>query len=157
MRPSWFQQSFFTHRTLTKILLKKDFGIEWDIPDSHLAPGLTGRINYLNWINEVLNLVPENPNSTRQGIDVGTGASCIYPLLGNALYGWKFDATDIDEESVDASLHLIQLNRLEEHIRVHKRTPEQPLLSGFGAGFATAPITFSMCNPPFFSNADEVS
>lgn len=101
----------------------------------------------------MLNLVPENPNSTRQGIDVGTGASCIYPLLGNALYGWKFDATDIDEESVDASLHLIQLNHLEEHIRVHKRTPEQPLLTGI----ATAPITFSMCNPPFFSNADEVS
>ena len=45
-------------RTLTKVLLKRDFGLEWDMPDSHLVPGLTGRINYINWIQEVLNLVP---------------------------------------------------------------------------------------------------
>ena len=142
-------------RVLTKVLLKKDFGLEWDIPDSHLTPGLTGRINYLNWIHEVLQLVPdasETPSNNQSGIDVGTGASCIYPLLGHALYGWTFDATDIDNESVISSEHLVTLNKLDHAIQIHQRTPSQPLLTDLVA----TPVSFSMCNPPFFSSMEEV-
>jgi hypothetical protein len=32
-----------------------------------------------------------------RGLDVGTGASAIYPLLGARVYGWSFLGTDIDE------------------------------------------------------------
>ena len=28
-------------------------------------------------------------------LDIGTGASCIYPLLGHQVYDWDFVATDI--------------------------------------------------------------
>ena len=142
-------------RILTKVLLKKDFGIEWDIPNSHLTPGLTGRINYLNWIHEVLHLITtaqEDLPYSQGGIDIGTGASCIYPLLGYALYGWSFDATDIDQKSVNASRRLVTLNKLEDFIRVHQRSSLQPLLTDL----VTTPISFSMCNPPFFSTMDEV-
>ena len=135
--------------------MKKDFGLEWDIPNSHLTPGLTGRINYLNWIHEVLHLIPEILESSSQnqsGIDVGTGASCIYPLLGNALYGWTFDATDIDNESVISSEHLVALNKLDHAIQIHQRTTSQPLLTDLVA----TPVSFSMCNPPFFSSMEEV-
>lgn len=31
-----------------------------------------------------------------RGLDIGTGASAIYPLLGAKVYGWAFIATDID-------------------------------------------------------------
>jgi 23S rRNA A1618 N6-methylase RlmF len=36
------------------------------------------------------------PSLAVRGIDVGTGASAIYPLLGTSVYGWAFLATDID-------------------------------------------------------------
>lgn len=34
------------------------------------------------------------------GLDVGTGASCIYPLLGHRVYGWNFMGSDIDRWAV---------------------------------------------------------
>jgi 23S rRNA (adenine1618-N6)-methyltransferase len=33
-----------------------------------------------------------------QGLDIGIGANCIYPIIGNAEYGWSFVGTDIDEK-----------------------------------------------------------
>ncbi len=36
-----------------------------------------------------------------RGIDVGTGASCIYPLLGAKVAGWSFLATEIDAVSAE--------------------------------------------------------
>lgn len=179
-------------RTLTKVLLKRDFGLEWDMPDSHLVPGLTGRINYINWIQEVLNLVPHpggcsgkmegvsadataeertHPDevpvngvsadtttdkealTSVEGLDVGTGASCIYPLLGHSLYSWKFIATDIDPESVESARKIVVMNHLEDSIQILQRTPEQPLLKGV----VKEGMAFCMCNPPFFSSIDEVS
>lgn len=156
-------------RTLTKVLLKRDFGLEWDMPDSHLVPGLTGRINYLNWINEVLSLLPSQEGKTCNsgsvaiteattrrtivnGIDIGTGASCIYPLLGHSLYSWKFMATDIDIESIESARKIVSMNHLEDSIQIVQRTPEQPLLEGV----VKEGVDFCMCNPPFFSSAEEV-
>jgi 23S rRNA (adenine1618-N6)-methyltransferase len=31
-------------------------------------------------------------------LDIGIGANCIYPIIGNAEYGWSFVGTDIDEK-----------------------------------------------------------
>lgn len=36
-----------------------------------------------------------------KGIDIGTGASCIYPLLGNKVAGWSFLATETDVVSAE--------------------------------------------------------
>ena len=174
------------NRTLTKVLLKRDFGLEWDMPDSHLVPGLTGRINYINWIHEVLNLVQhgeeemvssvttkekdpvravplkgvltDKATETKaavavEGIDVGTGASCIYPLLGHSLYSWKFLATDIDPESVESARVIVATNHLEDSIQILQRAPDQPLLKGV----VKNRVSFCMCNPPFFSSIDEVN
>ena len=140
-----------TSRTLTKVLLKKDFGLEWDLPDTHLAPGLPGRINYLNWVHEVLKILTKDTSEVT-GIDIGTGASCIYPLLGHSLYKWKFIATDIDPESVQCAKENVERNGLEQWITVCQRTDEQPLLEGV----SPSPVDFSMCNPPFFSSVEEV-
>ena len=162
------------------------------MPDSHLVPGLTGRINYINWIHEVLNLVPHSGDcsgkmegvsadvtavekvptdavlvkgvstdittdketlASVEGIDVGTGASCIYPLLGHSLYSWKFKATDIDPESVESARKIVAMNHLEDSIQILQRTPEQSLLKGV----VKEGMTFCMCNPPFFSSIEEVS
>ena len=90
--------------------MKKDFHIDWDMPASHLCPGIPGRINYLSWLHDVLHLLPKYAQAKDPllGIDVGTGASCIYPLLGNALYHWEFIATDIDPESIASAESLVR-------------------------------------------------
>ena len=35
------------------------------------------------------------------GIDIGTGASVIYPLIGYYKYGWNFFASEINNESFE--------------------------------------------------------
>jgi len=45
-------------------------------------------------------------------LDIGTGATLIYPLIGWRLYQWKFIATEIDEKSYDFSRELIKINNL---------------------------------------------
>lgn len=40
----------------------------------------------------------------------GTGASCIYPLLGTRMYDWNFLATDVDPESIECANKNIKLN-----------------------------------------------
>lgn len=46
----------------------------------------------------------------------GTGASCIFPLLGAASYGWNFVATEIDPESVASARSNVNANQLQEKV-----------------------------------------
>lgn len=48
---------------------------------------------------------------------LGTGASCIYPLLGAKLNGWHFLATEVDELSVSFAEKNVKGNGLESKIR----------------------------------------
>lgn len=133
--------------------MKKDFQLEWDMPDNHLCPGITGRINYLNEIYDILQADNDRKAGGRiKGIDVGTGASCIYPLLGNALYDWSFIATDIDSESIANAQNLVKLNRLEDSIHCIQRDKRDFLIKDL----IDPSIHFTMCNPPFFNTMDEV-
>lgn len=58
------------------------------------------RLNYLLWIQSLLSNTgggfADEYEDEREvlGIDVGTGASCVYPLLGCALHlRWRFVGT----------------------------------------------------------------
>ena len=42
----------------------------------------------------------------------GTGASCIYPLLGATRFGWKFLASDIDKSSIEIAKANADKNKL---------------------------------------------
>jgi hypothetical protein len=77
-------------RALTAALLAEDFGVAWWLPDGHLCPALTGRCNYVHWIEDLLALSPppRAPDGSTRGLDIGTGASAIYALLGAAMNGW---------------------------------------------------------------------
>ena len=46
----------------------------------------------------------------------GTGASCVYPLLGAKLNGWRFLATEIDEEAVRFASENVSRNGLSDRI-----------------------------------------
>ena len=63
---------------------------------------------------------------------LGTGASCIYPLLGTVLNRWQFLATEIDEVSVQSAKDNVYRNNLQDRIgserRGHTHTQSIPLI-----------------------------
>lgn len=67
--------------------------VRW-IPDGQLCPTVPNRSNYIHWIEDLLSsdLIPPISSSVGRvrGFDIGTGANCIYPLLGASLLGWSF-------------------------------------------------------------------
>ena len=87
-------------------------------------------------------------------MDSGTGASCIYPLLGCAEHkNWKFLATDIYEPSIKCAKENIARNKLADRIIVQQTTQEHVVpLDYLQAKDTTTVFHFLMCNPPFYSS-----
>ena len=44
-------------------------------------------------------------------LDIGTGASCIYPILGQREYDWHFTASDVDPISVKVASQITAANK----------------------------------------------
>lgn len=86
-------------------------------------------------------------------INVGTGASCIYPLLASKKNKWQMTATDIDLGSINVAQENINRNNLQHLIQV-KQTTSSTLLKDLIDLETT--YDFCMCNPPFFSSTNEL-
>lgn len=56
-------------RVLTKCLLHSDFDLTVDIPENKLVPTVPLRLNYLLWIEDLLNFFEIKNNI--KGIDIG--------------------------------------------------------------------------------------
>ncbi|KUF86442.1 Methyltransferase protein 16 [Phytophthora nicotianae] len=157
-------ESSMLSRELTKTLLLHDFGLRWDIPINRLCPPLPNRLNYLHWIEDLL--AQANWNGKRQthqkstevavsGIDVGTGANCIYALLGATMNKWKFIATEIDPVSYECAKENITSNQLETLISIKQTHTNKLLLEPLEDEPPERKFDFVMCNPPFFDNMKE--
>ncbi|KAI2614239.1 uncharacterized protein GGS25DRAFT_470863 [Hypoxylon fragiforme] len=153
---------------LTKSLLKQDFGLSVDLPPDRLCPPVPIRHCYILWLKDLLDSTapgddPRSENVT--GLDIGTGASLIYPLLGCAQRAsWKFVATDIDAKSLSYARDNTARNWSRvggrSRIRVLARTPDDPLiplLDDDDNGLGIKTLDFTMVNPPFYSSATELS
>jgi hypothetical protein len=87
------------------------------IPDGQLCPTVTNRANYIHWIEDLLASCPApwHQNGEHEevvcGIDVGTGANCIYPLLGTALHKWHFVATGFSSNEFHHVLSVLWIFR----------------------------------------------
>jgi len=57
---------------------------------------------------------------------VGTGASCVYALLGAKLNSWKFIATDADATNVDYATANVDRNNLADKIKGLLMTMNRP-------------------------------
>lgn len=58
-------------------------------------------------------------------VDIGTGASAIYALLGAAVLGWDFVATEVEAEAAEAAAVNVKLNGLEAKIDVRRVSSAQ--------------------------------
>lgn len=55
--------------------------------------------------------------SHRLGLfNLGTGASCIYPLLGCRQNGWQFLASEVDDQNIFFAEKNIQQNKMTDKI-----------------------------------------
>ncbi|KAK2980581.1 hypothetical protein RJ640_029168 [Escallonia rubra] len=92
-------------RELTRVLLLHDHALNWWIPDGQLCPTVPNRSNYIHWIEDLLmsDIIPSTRTNGDiiKGFDIGTGANCIYPLLGASLLGWSFVGSDVADVALE--------------------------------------------------------
>ncbi|CAK7567095.1 MAG: hypothetical protein SEPTF4163_005056 [Sporothrix epigloea] len=144
-------------RQLTRSLLRRDFRLSIDLPPDRLCPPVPNRLSYVVWVTELVGTTLGSETSRQViGLDIGTGASCIYPLLACTVTpAWRFVATDIDAESLQSARFNVERNRLTERIRIASRTSDDSLVALDKDDSQS--FTFTMCNPPFYASADEMT
>ena len=145
-------------KLLNKAILNHYYGIEnWDFPADNLVPPIPGRADYLHYMADLLEQsnFGELPAGDKiKVLDIGVGASCIYPIVGVTEYGWNFIASDIDALSIESTTRIINSNPILEH-KVKCLLQEHPKLFFSGILNTDDKIDFSMCNPPFHSSTEE--
>ncbi|CAN7136578.1 unnamed protein product [Brassica rapa subsp. narinosa] len=153
-------------RELTRVLLLHDHGLSWWIPDGQLCPTVPNRSNYIHWINDLLSsqIIPSSRGNNKvKGFDIGTGANCIYPLLGASLFGWSFVGSDITdvalewaEKNVQSNPHVSDLIEI-RHSRIipSEDDDNKSYMVLVGLVKESETFDFCMCNPPFFETFEE--
>lgn len=145
-------------RCLTRALLLARYGLDVVLPPDRLCPAVTGRANYIRFLHTLLGRSPSSTARTAGtaeggpvwGVDIGTGAACIYALLGARLHGWHFVATDTDAASLACARANVARNGLAALVetRLVAGGPAAPLVEPLAR---ERPLDFTVCNPPFFS------
>ena len=91
-------------KMLNRAILMHHYGVKgWDIPAGYLCPPIPGRADYIHSVADLLATcnkknIPSGPGV--RVLDIGTGANLVYPLIGQAEYGWSFLGVDIDEAAL---------------------------------------------------------
>ncbi|WP_415888727.1 23S rRNA (adenine(1618)-N(6))-methyltransferase RlmF [Neptuniibacter sp. SY11_33] len=147
-------------KLLNQALLSTEYNIQfWDFPEGYLCPPIPGRADYLHYIADLLaesngGKVPVGAQV--QGLDVGTGANCIYPLIGSQSYGWKFVGSDIDPVSVACAEQIVKANpvlkgKLTCRLQPSSQQVFQQIIK------PSDRFAFTMCNPPFHASLQEAT
>jgi 23S rRNA (adenine1618-N6)-methyltransferase len=143
-------------KALNRALLISNYGIQtWNIPQGSLCPSVPGRADYLHYLADLLagcnsGVIPKS--KAMRGLDVGTGASCIYPIIGYGEYGWNFVASDINATSLANAQAIIDMNPPLAN-RIELRLQASPSAYFKGIVGDDDWFDFSVCNPPFHASA----
>ena len=118
-----------------------------------MCPPIPGRADYLYYLAD---LIGGKRGPSVRIIDIGSGANCIYPIIGAAEFGWSVVATEIDKTSMRWARQVVRINRAIAPLIEHRLQPDALRIF---AGVTTAGERFdaSMCNPPFHSSAKEAA
>ncbi|PLW97504.1 MAG: 23S rRNA (adenine(1618)-N(6))-methyltransferase RlmF [Marinilabiliales bacterium] len=145
-------------RALNTALLKHYYGIAfWDFPEQNLCPPIPGRADYIHHIADLLQgsnygIMPHGDKIIC--LDIGTGASCIYPIIGVVEYNWNFIATDVDLKAIDSAEAIILENK-NLHGKVDCRLQKEPKDVFYGILRKEDKVDMTICNPPFHASAEE--
>ncbi|MBD0724529.1 23S rRNA (adenine(1618)-N(6))-methyltransferase [Flavobacterium sp. L1I52] len=147
-------------KILNKALLTTYYDIQnWDIPKNYLCPPIPGRADYIHYIADLL-AESNNGNIPMgieiEGLDIGTGANCIYPIIGNSVYDWSFVCTDIDEISLENCTKIIEANpKLMDAISLQQQIESRYIFKNIIT--PEDHFAFTICNPPFHKSAEEAA
>ncbi len=145
-------------KALNKALLMHYYDIEyWDIPDGYLCPPIPGRADYIHHIADLMteshnDRVPEGPHI--KCLDIGVGASCVYPIIGNKEYRWSFIGTDINPVALDSAQAIIDKNpTLAGKVTLRLQANPNGIFNGILK--KRERIDLTICNPPFHASLEE--
>ncbi len=137
-------------KILNQALLAHYYNIEyWKFPESNLCPAIPGRADY---IHHIADLTKDFKNEVK-ALDIGTGANCIYPILGKQVYNWSFIATDIDQKSIFTAKKIVSKNKLNDNISFRIQPNKLNILKGIIK--KDDYFDLSICNPPFYNGEKE--
>ncbi len=145
-------------RLLNKSLLLGYYSLDYyEIPEENLCPPIPGRADYIHYAADLLSSLSFGKiptGKTTKILDIGTGANCIYPIIGAREYDWSFVATDIDKKALEIAADNISKNEgLSAHVELRLQANSRDVFRGVveqGEKFM-----LSMCNPPFHASAEE--
>ncbi|MDO8929676.1 MAG: 23S rRNA (adenine(1618)-N(6))-methyltransferase RlmF [Bacteroidota bacterium] len=144
-------------KSLNKAILKHHYEVNWDIPEGYLCPPIPGRADYIHHIADFLcrnnyGKIPSGPQI--KCMDIGVGASCIYPIIGTTEYGWSFIGSDIDPVAIESANRIIASNPAMQG-KVECKLQTNPKDFFYGIIRKDELIDLSICNPPFHASEKE--
>ncbi|WP_213875309.1 23S rRNA (adenine(1618)-N(6))-methyltransferase RlmF [Pseudomonas sp. dw_358] len=146
-------------KVFNRALLKALYGIaHWDIPAGYLCPPIPGRADYVHALADLLGESHGGEIPRGAGVrvlDIGTGANCIYPLLGHSDYRWQFVGTDIDPVALASAKAIVQANGLGKAVSLRQQGNPRDILQGLLR--ADERFDLVMCNPPFHASLEEAT
>src|SRR5690606_20540223 len=142
-------------KMLNKALLNRYYGLKyWDIPSNYLCPPIPGRADYIHHVADLLGNsnkgeIPVGPFI--RCLDIGVGANCVYPIIGNIEYGWSFVGADIDPTAIKSAFLIVEKNA---SLRGKVELRRQPAPSNIFQGIIKSNEKFDLtiCNPPFHAS-----
>jgi len=145
-------------RMLNKAIMKFYYGIDsWNIPSGYICPPIQGRADYIHHIADILGNHNQGKVPTGNQIkcmDVGVGASCVYPIIGNSAYGWSFVGADIDTVSIESGNTILEANPiLKENVELRWQKNIRDVF--YGMIQRDELFDLSICNPPFHDSLAE--
>ena len=145
-------------KLLNSALLRHHYGVDrWDIPTDYLVPPIPGRADYLHYLGDLL--APQNGGEVPRGrrveiLDIGTGANCIYPIIGHHEYGWRFLASEVDQRALRHAKALLDANpKFKAAVQLKHQHDKRYIFRDIIGPNSSVDAT--MCNPPFHASAEE--
>jgi 23S rRNA (adenine1618-N6)-methyltransferase len=148
---------------LNQALIAEAYGLSWSLPRGALCPPIPGRSDYLHHLADLLSNGDASQIPRGRGVrilDIGSGANCIYPMIGASEYGWSFVATEIDQTAMRWARQIVRVNRSGKHpiaALIEHRLQTNPLAIFAGVTNTGERFAASMCNPPFHASAAEAA
>lgn len=142
-------------KALNVALLNEHYQIQdWNLPQGYLCPPIPGRVDYIHYLADLL----KESNTLIEGkvsvLDIGTGASCIYPILGAREYGWHFVASDIDPVSIKMAKTNVNANKnIAKLISCRLQKDSTKIFDGIIRPNEYYHLT--LCNPPFHKSLSD--